>query len=103
MLNSSSGSGFSKEAILKEVTIIVRAMFPELEEGFSGSIKPESRLIADLGFESINLVQFAEAVEKHFNTSQLPFQELFLQEDVVIEDLKILDAVEFLYTNLKKR
>lgn len=103
MLNSSRRSGFSRETIVSEIIGIIETMFPDLALGFGGGIEPESRFIADLGFESINLVQFAEAIENHFKITNLPFQELFLQEDAFIEDLNILDAVEFLHTHLNNQ
>ena len=103
MLNSPPRSRFSRETILKEVINIIEAQFPELEMGFSGGIRPKSRLITDLGFESINLVQFAGAVEKHFKIKNLPFWELFMGAGVFIEELKIVDAVEFLHTHLNNQ
>ena len=91
-----------KNAILGKLVHILEEMSSEWEMGFSDDIGPQTRLIADLAFNSINFVQLAAAIEEHFRQNDLPFQSLIMADDYVVDDLKVSDLVDFLYTHLNK-
>ena len=67
---------------------------------FSNPIGPETLMAADLGLESIQLVQLAVATEAHFNNKDLPFQELFMMDKDEFDDLRVSELVDFLYIHL---
>lgn len=91
---------FDKDTIQCDLLKILKAMPSDWEGGFSGTIGMETRLIADLALESIQIVHLVLAIEKHFQRQGLPFQKLFLPEDRDINDLRVSDLVEFLYAHL---
>ncbi|MCF6158424.1 MAG: acyl carrier protein [wastewater metagenome] len=90
----------NRDRILCDLLSILNDISSDWERGFSDTIGAETRLIADLALESIQLVQLAAAIEKRFQRQGLPFQKLFLSDDYDVNDLKISDLVEFLYTHL---
>ena len=90
-----------KDTILKDVLEILEDMTCDWEMGFAGAIDSQTHLVADLEFESIDVVQLAVAVEEHFNRQNLPFQKLFMTVDgYYVDDLRVLDLVDFLYASL---
>jgi acyl carrier protein len=68
---------------------------------YSGEITPETRLFADLGLESIDIVALQGAIEEHYRR-QFPYaQWLDQMRDQQVDDIRIKDVVEFLHDNLK--
>jgi acyl carrier protein len=62
----------------------------------AGGFRPETLLIADLAFESIDLVQFAVSLEQAIGQKGLPFENLFMKDGDYVDDLSIAQVVEFL-------
>lgn len=89
-----------REAILKELLTIVGDMTADWENGFQGHIGPETLLVGDLAFESIDVVQLAVAIEEHFGRQGLPFEKLMMTEGRYVEDLCIDQIVAFLAGHL---
>ena len=91
---------FDRDTILHDLIKIIEEMSCDWENGLSGTVGSETRLVADLALTSIQIVQLVIAVEKHFQRQGLPFQTLFLSDDRNVDDLRVSDVVEFLYTHL---
>jgi acyl carrier protein len=64
-------------------------------------IGPDTRLMGDLEFESIDVVQLAVALEQHFEQTELPFETLFMRGGDYVEDLTVTEIAEFLGQHLK--
>ena len=96
------GNGrLDKDAILDDIRKILHDMTSDWEMAFADAIGPETRLMADLTFESIDVVQLAVAIEEHFNRSNLPFQKLLMTADGrYVDDLRLSELVNFVYTQL---
>jgi acyl carrier protein len=96
-----SSKGFEKQAILGEILKILEDMTSDWEMGFAGKIGPETRLVADLAFESLDVVQLAVAIEEHFKSSGLPFQKLFMRRDGgYVDDVRVSEVVDFLFNHI---
>jgi acyl carrier protein len=65
-------------------------------------IRDEQKLIADLGFESIDVVALVSALEQHYRRRDLPFVELVTLNGRYRDDLEVGDVVEFLLKNLNR-
>ena len=85
-----------KEVIREDLIHILKEMTSNWDRGFAGEITPQTRLIADLGMESIQVVHLVLAIEKHFQRQGLPFQKLFLEEGRDVTRLTVSDVSEFL-------
>lgn len=83
-----------KEHILGELTEIMRQGFPDRE--YSGTVDLSTRVFADLGLSSIEVVLLAEKLESFYG-QKLPFGP-FLNElrESGAEDLELGVLVEFL-------
>jgi acyl carrier protein len=89
-----------RRRILGEVVALIEEMARDWEVGFSGGIQQESRLIADLGFQSVDVVQFIVALEEHYGRRNLPFAELLMKGGRFVDDLSVGETVEFLVRQL---
>ena len=70
---------------------------------FSGTIGMDTLLFSELGFESLDLVVFATAIQKHFQ-KQMPFAELFaVLGEKEKSDLAISELVEFVSAQLSEK
>jgi len=63
---------------------------------FEGGISGATKLIEDLAFESIDVVQFAVALEQALGKKGLPFEKLFIQDGNYVEDMTVTEVVTFL-------
>jgi acyl carrier protein len=89
------------QAILQEVVHILEEMTSDWDTGFSGGIGAETCLVADLGCESIDVVQFVVAIEERFQRRDFPIETLLMVEDRYVDDLRVSDVVAFLDKHLK--
>jgi acyl carrier protein len=91
---------YDREAILQALLEIVENMTQDWESGYGGPPRSETRLIADLGFESVDIVQLVVAIEQHFDRRDLPFEQLLMVDGRYVDEVKVGDAVEFLAKHL---
>jgi len=99
-MDSMANNRFNKDNILNDLVGIIENMEGDWEMGFGEQIGPQTYLVADLAFKSINVAQLAATIGEHFQKRGLPFQELIMPGGRVVEDLRVLDIVDFLYTHL---
>ena len=91
-----AGSKLKDETVSAGVVEILEGMTSDWDTGFAGGIKPSTRLIADLNFESIDLVQFVVALEEKFMRRDLPFEKLLMVEGRYVDDLSVVEVTDFL-------
>ena len=86
----------------EQVFIVVRGLLDDLKGDwdYEDEIMHETKLFADLGFESIDAVALAAAIEEHYQ-QQLPFAEYLagLAEQEV-PDITVEDIVAFTYQHI---
>jgi acyl carrier protein len=90
-------------AILTDLLKILEEVTSDWDVGLAGAIGPETRLVGDLGFESIDAVQLIIAIEEHYQRRDLPFEELFMAEGRYVDEVRVSDAVDFLARHLGGR
>lgn len=91
---------YSKDQIVQDLISILVDMTSDWDMEFEGSIGPETSLMGDLEFESIDVVQFVTAIEEHFERRGLPFEELLMTDGRYVDELIVGDAANFLYRHL---
>jgi hypothetical protein len=101
MLDQSDALQYDRSTILGEVVGILNAMTSDWDNDFEEEIGPRTRLMADLGCESWDLVQLALRLEERLQQPGLPFHELIMTPDGrYVEDIQIAELVEFLHTSV---
>jgi acyl carrier protein len=66
-----------------------------------GGITPETTLIEDLAFESIDIVQFSVALEQKLGRKDLPFEKLFIEDGNYVDDVTVAEVADFLAAELQ--
>jgi len=87
-------------AVLDGVVEILEEMTKEWDTGFSGSIGPETSLMNNLTFESIDIVMLIVAIEERFGKKGMPFEELLMVDGHYVDDLKVAQIGAFLEQQL---
>jgi len=87
--------------ILKGVVEILEEMTKEWDTGFSGRIGPDTSLMNQLTFESIDIVMLIVAIEERFGKKGMPFEELLMVDGHYVDDLKVSQIAAFLETQLR--
>jgi acyl carrier protein len=98
----SSEGKHGKEAIFEDMVRILEDMTSDWDTDFEGGITRETRLIEDLGFESIDVVQLIVAIEEHFGRKKMPFERLIMRDGRYVDEIIVGDAVDFLHEELNK-
>jgi acyl carrier protein len=94
----SAERAWTRDQLRADVLEILREKRGKLDSDFSGSLTEETRLVGDLDFESVMIVEFCMAVGKHFR-KKLPFQNLVFQ-DGRFRDFTVGQLVTFLEAHL---
>lgn len=89
-----------REQILGDVLQILREKCRRLDPGFAQALDEQTRIVGDLDFESVMLVEFCMAIGKRFGR-KLPFQELVLR-DGQLQDFSVGQLVAFLDEHLAR-
>jgi len=87
---------YTQEEIQQEVVRILEDMSSDWDLEYSDGIHGVTRLVGDLLFESIEIVQLLVAIEQHFNVKNLPTEKLLMKEGQYISDLTVDEIVSFL-------
>ncbi len=92
-----SDAKYEKGRLLTDIGGILQNMTADWDTSFDGGVTAATRLIGDLSFESIDVVQFIVALEEHFNRRDFPFEKLLMQDGRYVEELTVGEVVEFLH------
>jgi acyl carrier protein len=88
-----------REQIATDLAAICRDTMGDWE--YSGEITPETRIFADLGLESIDLVALGGAIEEHYRRT-FPFAQWLTElRDRQVDDIRVGDVLQFLHDNLQ--
>jgi acyl carrier protein len=90
----------SRVSVEDKVIAVVNEMVADWGLDLPGGITKDTRLIEDLELESIDIVQFAIAIERAFDRKGLPFEQLFLKDGTYVDDIAISEVTDFLCTEL---
>lgn len=93
-------SVLNSEAIQVKVIKVLETMIADWELDDINEIDAETKLMEDLAFESLDIVQFVVSLEKEFERKNLPFQNLFMHDSDYVDEIKVQEVVEFLHKNI---
>lgn len=102
MLDSKKVNTYSRDAIMDDVKDILAELLTEWETQFEAGIGPETLLGADLSLGSIDIVRLISDIQQRYAHQVIPFQELFMRDDEIIQDLRVAELVDFLYRHFNQ-
>ena len=89
---------WTRDQLRTDVLEILRDKSKKLDSDFSGPLTEETRVVGDLDFESVMIVEFCMAVGKHFR-KKLLFQKLVFQNGQ-FQDFTVGQLLTFLEDQL---
>ena len=93
-------STHNKDQIIQDLVGILEDMTSDWDLEFDGSIGADTKLMEDLEFESIDVVQFVTAIEEHYGSRGLPFEELLMIDGRYVDEVVVENAADFLVRHL---
>lgn len=81
---------------LAELVTLLEDFTQDWDHDFSGRMNRDTRLLADLGFESIDIIQLVVAIEEEVSKKKVPFDKLLMKDGRYVDDLSIGQIAEFL-------
>jgi acyl carrier protein len=101
MSNEQRISQPSADSIEQGVVQVINELVADWELDQPMGVRPSTRLMEDLEFESIDIVQLAVSLEQHFEQPGLPFEKLFMRDGDYVDDLTVSEIATFLRSHLK--
>ena len=93
-------SVLNTESIQAKVIAVLQDMIDDCDLDDINEIDAETKLMEDLAFESLDVVQFVVSLEKEFEQRNLPFQNLFMHDGDYVDEINVKEVVEFLNKNI---
>lgn len=92
--------GVDRQAITDKVVQILKNITHDWDMDFAGEIDENVRLVEDLTFASIDIIQLVVALEEGFQRRNLPIEKLLLKEGRYVDEIHVYNIVNFLMENL---
>jgi acyl carrier protein len=89
-----------RAAIESKVIAVATETIADWGVDIPGGITRQTKLVKDLNFESMDIVQFAVGIERAFDQNGLPFEKLFMKDGAYVDDISISELTDFLCTEL---
>ena len=93
---------YEKDQILQDLVSLLTDMTSDWDMEYDEGIGTKTKLISDLEFESIDVVQLILAVEEHYGRKKMPFERLIMRDGRYVDEIVVGDAVDFLHEELNK-
>jgi len=93
---------FEKAQILEDLVAMLEDMTSDWDTEYDEGITLQTRLIGDLEFESIDVVQFILDIEERYQRRKLPFEKLIMRDGRYVDEILVSDAVDFLHQELNR-
>ena len=91
-----------REAILRRLIATVSGMIQDWERDVSAPITGTTLLIADLGYQSLDIVVLTADMSRQLNRRDLPFERLLLVDGRPVSDLSLDTMAGFLWEQVDK-
>ena len=90
----------TSEQLVGKLAELLEDFTQDWDNEFEGEMTRQTKLLADLGFESIDIIQLVVAIEEMVGKRKLPFNELLMRDGRYVDDLSIGQIADFLVTKL---
>ncbi len=90
----------NEQDVSNQLVGILTDMTSDWDIELDSEINRETRLIADLAFESIDIVELVVAIELTFNSRGIPFERLLMVDGRYVDDLSVAQVGDFVAANL---
>ena len=85
---------------VKKLITLLKDFTQDWDNEFEGEMDRNSKLLADLSFESIDIIQLIVAIQEDIVGGKLPFEKLLMKDGRYVDDLSIGQIADFLAANI---
>lgn len=89
-----------ERVVLQDVIRMVEEVATGWDHELADALGPQTRLVADLGFESMDVVMLLVAIEGHYRRQDLPFDRVLTVGGQYVTELRVGEVVDFLVRHL---
>lgn len=79
----------ASERYLQQLSALLKDFTQDWDSATDDPITRETRLFADLGFESIDIIQLIVAIQEEVVKRNVPFDSLLMKEGRYVDDLSV--------------
>ncbi len=90
----------TKDNIQIDLTEILNDIIADWDLPNDAPIGAQTKVVQDLGFESIDVVQFIAAIEDHYHRHDFPIEELIMEDGRYVDEFTVEDVASFLLRHL---
>lgn len=90
----------SSEAATTKLIALLQDFTQDWDSGFEGEMTRGTKLLADLGFESIDIIQLVVAIQEDIARRKLSFDQLLMRNGRYVDDLSIGEIADYLAANV---
>lgn len=83
----------------QKLIALLRDFTQDWDNEFDGEMGRGTKLLGDLSFESIDIIQLIVAIQEDIVGAKLPFEKLLMREGRYVDDLSIGQIADFLAQN----
>lgn len=91
-----------KDSIRKIIIKLLKERIKDWDMDFEEGIGPETSLVNDLGFNSIDIIQLCMLIERNFKR-KFNFAKLLMKDGKYVPDLKVEQVVCFIEKEIKDK
>ena len=92
----------ARDAIVRELVALVADVVRDWDLDLSGGVREDTRLVADLGFQSIDVVMLIGEIHRHFGRRNLPFERLLVRDGRYAPEIRVAEVADFLAAHLNE-
>lgn len=86
----------ASDALVPLLIALLQDFTQDWDHSFEGTMSRSTRLFADLGFESIDIIQLAVAIQEEVVKKRVSFDKLLMKDGRYVDDLSIGQIADFL-------
>ena len=86
----------NQEVIVAQLKVLLKDFTQDWDHEFEGEMDRSTKLLGDLGFESIDIIQLVVAIEEGISKKKVPFDQLLMKDGRYVDDLSIGQIADFL-------
>jgi acyl carrier protein len=97
----SATSAVTGDQLVPKLVTLLEDFTQDWDHEFEGGMNRGTKLLADLGFESIDIIQLVVAIEEDITHKKVPFDQLLMKDGRYVDDLSIGQIADFLAEQLR--